>query len=99
MKCGTCKAPMRDQKQLRDHWSATGCAWLRPVWEKVAEARRRGRSGRRLLGDAYPHLFKSEPMSEETKARLREIAADQGRVTKARVRARVKARSSSRRER
>ena len=57
----------------KQHLEKTGCNWQRAVWVKVVAARRRGSSGRRLLAAAYPHLYKTRPMSEEAKVRLREL--------------------------
>lgn len=73
MICGYCKKSVRRVRTLREHWKETGCPTARPVWAKVLEAHKRGTSGRRILSEAFPGIWKSEPMSEETKARLREI--------------------------
>ena len=69
MICGTCKAPgFRAIRELKAH-KATACD--RETWRKVAELRRAGdgdaadRLARRAMG------IKSEPMSEETKEKLR----------------------------
>ncbi len=69
MICGTCEASgFRKVRELKVH-KATACD--RETWRKVAELRRAGdsdaaeRLARRAMG------IKSEPMSEETKEKLR----------------------------
>jgi hypothetical protein len=59
---------------LLAHWWPGGCPWGREVWKKVMESKIAGHSGRRLLHERWPNLWPSDPMSEETKGRLREIA-------------------------
>lgn len=98
MICGTCNEPgFRAIRELKAH-KATACD--RAAWTKVAELRRAGdgdaadRLARRAMG------IKSEPMSEETKEKLRlwkeehaaEIQArkDLDALTKARTRAIMK---------
>jgi len=71
MTCGSCGHSFSLFIFLRAHWFTAGCQKARTVWARVLEARRRGTSGRRILHQAYPHLYKSEPMPEEVKARFR----------------------------
>lgn len=66
--------PFKKTVDLELHWKETGCMEHRRVWEKFMEARRRGSSGRRILHEAFPDLWPSEPMSEEAKEKLRELA-------------------------
>lgn len=82
MKCGTCQQTMKNVTAWRDHKRETGCHWHRPVWVKVLAAKRRGSSGRRLLSDAYPHLYKRTPMTEEAKERLRQLNEKRVKVSK-----------------
>lgn len=80
MRCGHCKAfSTKHAEEFLAHIKATGCSNGRPVWARVVEARKRGSSGRRILAEAYPDIYKSEPMTEEAKARLREIAEERKR--------------------
>ena len=73
MICGNCKEyRTKRSEELLAHIKA-GCVRDRIVWSKVLEAHKRGTSGRRILSEAYPELYPSTPMSEETKAKLREI--------------------------
>lgn len=74
MICGACRTSFKKTESLRTHWEETGCMSGRPVWERFAEARKRGSSGRRILHEAFPNLYPSEPMSEEAKEKLRAIA-------------------------
>lgn len=73
MKCGYCKEKMPNTKTLFEHWKKVGCDKDRPIWEKVIESKKNGHSGRRILHEAYPDLYPSEPMSEETKEALRAL--------------------------
>lgn len=73
MRCGSCAIPFKKIVDLEIHWKTTGCMQYRHVWERFMEARRRGSSGRRILHEAFPDLWPSEPMDEETKEKLREI--------------------------
>jgi len=50
-----------------------GCRWDRDVWERHGKAKARGGSGRRILSEAYPDLWKPRRMSEEAKTRLQEL--------------------------
>lgn len=56
---------------LRIHWIQTGCQKGREIWERFFRSRRAGHSGRRILREAYPNLYPSEPMPEELKAAFR----------------------------
>lgn len=69
MICGTCETPgLRTIAEFRAH-KATACS--REAWREVAELRRKGdsdaadRAARKAMG------IKGEPMSEETKEKLR----------------------------
>jgi hypothetical protein len=73
MRCGHCGSAADGSAALFLHWKSTGCHRGRPVWARVIEARRRGSSGRRILHEAYPDLYPSRPMDEDTKEKLREI--------------------------
>jgi methylase of polypeptide subunit release factors len=80
MKCGYCKAfATKRAETLFAHFKETGCPVGRPVWARVVEAHKRGSSGRRILAEAYPAIYKSEPMTEEAKERLREVAEERKR--------------------
>lgn len=92
MICGTCKKPMKTIRTWKKHLAETGCAWRRDVWVRVLAAHQRGSSGRRILSDAFPDLYKRVPMSEETKERLRELSAQRVKVDHARVREKLRAR-------
>ncbi len=85
MICGTCRETMKTFTDWKVHIAATGCDWGRPVWIKVGESKRRGHSGRRHLSRAYPELWKSEPMTEEAKARLKELSEQRIKVKKSEV--------------
>lgn len=75
MICGHCRDfRTRFSNVMFLHWETFGCTWGRSVWERVFESKRLGHSGRRLLHEAWPDLYPSEPMSEEDKAKLRELA-------------------------
>lgn len=71
MTCGTCKHPFSLMIFMRIHWLQTGCNKGRAIWERVFRAKRSGTSGRRILRAAYPHVYKSRPMSPERLAQLR----------------------------
>jgi hypothetical protein len=74
MVCGHCsRFRSSTVRELLVHIKTTGCDQGRPTWARVLEAHRRGSSGRRILSEAYPDLYPSTPMSEETKQKLREI--------------------------
>lgn len=75
MKCATCHTPFSFLIFLLIHWKQTGCQRRRPVWERVAEAKRRGTSGKRILHAAFPETYKTKPMPEEVKALWRERQA------------------------
>jgi hypothetical protein len=76
MICGHCKEFRTGRvANLLAHIKKTGCDQDRPVWARVLEAHKRGTSGRRILSEAYPNLYPSRPMDEETKEKLREISA------------------------
>jgi hypothetical protein len=75
MRCGYCKEfATKRAGALFVHFKETGCPVGRPVWARVVEAHKRGTSGRRILAEAYPGIYKPEPMTEEAKERLREVA-------------------------
>jgi len=76
MVCGFCRSKFTTVRDVTQHWSDTGCNWNRDTWVRVAESKREGHSGRRILAEGYPHLWKSEPMSEEAKEKLRAIAEE-----------------------
>lgn len=67
MLCGGCKHPFSRVVFLFIHWAQTHCSRTRDVWERVMIARRNGTSGRRILHEAFPDVYKSEPMPEELK--------------------------------
>ena len=69
--CGYCKRPFSSIRGLLQHWKMKKCPQWQFVWEKVMNSRKRGHSGRRILSKAFPHLYPTKPMSEETKERLR----------------------------
>lgn len=73
MLCGYCKEKMPNTKTLFEHWKKVGCPTDKPIWKKVVESKQKGHSGRRILHEAYPDLYPSEPMSEETKEALRAL--------------------------
>jgi hypothetical protein len=73
MLCGYCKEKMPNTKTLFEHWKKVGCPTDRPVWAKVLESKKQGHSGRKILAEAYPDLYPTEPMSEETKEALRAL--------------------------
>ena len=73
MRCGYCHKSLGSVKGLYQHWKLKKCPQWQFVWEKVMIARKRGHSGRRILSKAFPHLYPSKPMSEETKEKLRSI--------------------------
>jgi hypothetical protein len=74
MVCGHCKEfQTKRSGELLAHIKTTGCDQDRPIWRRVLEAHKRGSSGRRILSEAYPHLYPSTPMDEATKEKLREI--------------------------
>ena len=73
MKCAHCKESMPNVKALFEHWKKVGCPNDRPIWVKVVESKKQGHSGRRILSEAYPDLYPSTPMSEETKEALRAL--------------------------
>lgn len=77
MLCGYCREfRTKRVKELLAHWKETGCHSGRPVWARVFEAHKRGHSGRRILSEAFPAIYKSEPMDEETKEKLRAMQED-----------------------
>jgi pentatricopeptide repeat protein len=74
MICGYCREfRTKRVEELFLHLKTAGCHQDRRVWERVLEAHKRGTSGRRILSEAFPDLYPSTPMPEETKAKLREI--------------------------
>lgn len=73
MLCGYCKEKVPNTTALFEHWKKVGCLNDRPVWVKVVESKRQGHSGRKILHEAYPDLYPSEPMTEETKEALRAL--------------------------
>lgn len=73
MKCGTCGVSFDSFREIKEHWRKTGCHWRRRVWERALESKRRGHSGRRILSEAMPQLFRPRPMSEGAKEKLREL--------------------------
>lgn len=73
MLCGYCKEKIPGTQALFVHWKKTGCDKDRPVWVKVIESKKQGHSGRKILAEAYPDLYPTEPMSEETKEALRAL--------------------------
>ena len=75
MICGHCKAPVGKKiAQMFIHWALEGCPDGLKVWARFAESKAAGHSGRRILHEAWPDLYPSEPMTEETKQALRELA-------------------------
>ena len=48
-------------------------------------SRRAGHSGRRILHERWPHLWASEPMSEEAKEKLRALTAERRAASKTRA--------------
>ena len=77
MRCGYCKEfRTKHVEELLAHFKASGCPTGRPVWVRVFEAHKRGHSGRRILSEAFPSVYKSEPMSEEAKEKLRALAEE-----------------------
>ena len=70
--CGTCKKRFTTPS-LFGHWKKTGCSWGREVWVRVAQAKKRGHSGRRILSEAYPHSYPRRAMPEELIERFREM--------------------------
>lgn len=72
MTCGHCRGFSTDRVEVLEvHWRVTGCPWGRPVWVRYVKSRRAGRSGRRILHDAWPDAWKSDPMDDEARERLR----------------------------
>ena len=80
MICGICKAPMKGIRQWVNHVREFqdvplfGCTWDRDVWERHGRAKERGSSGRRILSERYPHLWKPRRMGEEAKEKLQALA-------------------------
>lgn len=71
--CGYCRKAFGSVKGLFQHWRLKKCPQWQFVWEKVVSSRKRGHSGRRILAKAFPHLYKSKPMSDETKEHLKSL--------------------------
>jgi hypothetical protein len=82
MRCGTCSISIPDVGALLKHWKETGCEWNRSVWERVVESKKHGHSGRRILSEAYPNLYKSEPMPEDVKEDLRRRGEEKREILK-----------------
>lgn len=80
MLCGYCREfRTKRVEELLSHWRVTGCFDGRPVWARVFEAHKRGHSGRRILSEAFPTIYRSEPMDEETKEKLRVVQEERKR--------------------
>ncbi|MGH9391940.1 MAG: hypothetical protein ACRD1Z_20245 [Vicinamibacteria bacterium] len=76
MICGYCSGfSAKRVDRIEAHWRLTGCPWARPVWVRYFESRTAGHSGRRILHEAFPDLWPSDPMDEEARERLQEADA------------------------
>jgi hypothetical protein len=75
MICGHCGQSFSLVAFLLIHWKQTGCHRGHNVWRRVLASKRAGHSGRRILHEAYPHIYPSEPMPEELKERWAEQKA------------------------
>ena len=69
--CGYCKKSFAHVVIVMRHWKKDGCTWRRDVWARVAQAKRRGHSGRRILSETWPDLYPRKKMSQDVIDRLR----------------------------
>lgn len=75
MICGFCRqAGLPGVAALQAHWAETGCPQHKPIWARVVAARKAGHSGHRILHEAFPSLWPSDPMTEEAREKLKELA-------------------------
>lgn len=72
MICGCGASGFKQVADLQKHWKANGCQRGRPIWARVARAKKNGTSGKRILHRAFPDLYHVRPMPEHVVQGFRE---------------------------